>query len=479
MKRLVLLFVVVIGVPAAHAQVAAPTPLTGTLTTIAAGPGTQTDPHISGSRVSFTNRTTTGSNVSVFDLASGVASAIDNQGIEVFQDSISDISGDTVVFTRRLTATSIQEIAFADLSDPSNPLSTVTVLAPDASARRTFARVGGDTVAFQQFTTPSTAASAICVASLLHPSDPAHCLTNEALSNSDPDVSPDGNIVVFQSCQTPHTGCDIYSARRNLDGIWGTPVAITSAGGNDLGPKTNGTTVVYASNAGGDFDIYYEPVTGAGTATRLQFSDVAGSNETAPSISGTLISMERTLPGQTSADVYLFDIATNTLFQWPATPDIDEHLVDVAEAADGTVRVVWAHVDPLHPDEGDNVYAMSVNFNAPSYVVCPLFDTSRSFKSGRVVPLKIQLCDATGSNLSDLSLVLTATGLAQLDGSASTLIDAESAGQANADGVFRYDASLGGYIFNLSTAGLATGTWELRFRVSGDNAVYRVTFDIR
>jgi len=129
--------------------------------------------------------------------------------------------------------------------------------------------------------------------------------------------------------------------------------------------------------------------------------------------------------------------------------------------------------------QGDNVYALSVNLNAPSYVVCPLFDTSRSFKSGRVVPLKIQLCDATGSNLSDLSLVLTATGLAQLDGSASTLIDAESAGQANADGVFRYDASLGGYVFNLSTAGLVTGTWELRFRVSGDNAVYGVTFDIR
>lgn len=52
-------------------------------------------------------------------------------------------------------------------------------------------------------------------------------------------------------------------------------------------------------------------------------------------------------------------------------------------------------------------------------------------------------------------------------------------GQANADGPFRYDAMLGGYIFNLSTAGLSSGTWELQFRVAGESAVYGIRFDVK
>jgi Tol biopolymer transport system component len=294
-------------------------------------------------------------------------------------------------------------------------------------------------------------------------------------------VSPDGNVVVFQHCTSTNVGCDIFAARRNALGLWGTPVAITSGGGNDLSPVTNGTIVVYSSDTGiaGDFDIYYEPVTGIGTATRLDFSEATGSDEENPNISGTLISMERTLPGAVNADLYLFDIATSTLFQLPETPEVDEHLNDVSMNADGTVHVAFAAEDPLNTLDDDNVYLFSFNLLVPSYRVCPLFDTSRSFKAGRVAPLKIQLCDASGSNLSDPALILTATGLAQLDGSASSLVEPESPGQANADSIFRYDATLGGYIFNLSTAGLTTGTWELQFRVSGESAVYAVKFDVR
>ena len=109
--------------------------------------------------------------------------------------------------------------------------------------------MGGDTVAFQQFTTGSNSVSAICVASLSSPLDPALCLTDETRSNSSPDVSPDGNTVVFQQCVSPDTACDIFAARRNPDGTWSAPVAITVGGGNDLSPATNGTIVVYSSDA--------------------------------------------------------------------------------------------------------------------------------------------------------------------------------------------------------------------------------------
>jgi WD40-like Beta Propeller Repeat len=474
MTRLVLALLLV-AAPAAHAQVTGPVPIAGTTRTVSAGPGAQTDPHTSGSLVSYTNRTNTGSEVRVFDLATGLDIGLLDP---TYQDSISDISGQIVVFTRRETSTSTQTIVFVNLSDPAL---TVTELAPLAGARCTSAAIGADTVAFQQFTTPSTALSAVCVVSLARPSDPAQCLTSETLSNMAPAVSPDGSMVVFQQCATPNVGCDINAAHRQPDGSWSEPIAITSGGGNDLSPDTNGTIVVYSSDAAaaGDFDVYYKPVNGTGTATRLELTDALGSDEENPNISGAFISMERTLPGSTGADLYLFDLATNTLFQLPPTPDVDEHLNDISVQPDGTLHVVWAHTAPLNPLDGDNLYAVSFNLSAPSYLVCPLFDASRSFKAGRVAPLKIQLCDASGANLSSLALVLTATALAQIDSSASTVLEPESPGQANADGLFRYDAALGGYVFNLSTAGLSSGTWELQFRVAGDTTVYGIRFDVK
>lgn len=474
MKRLVVVLLFAIGIPAAHAQVGPPVPVTGTIIPIATGPGAQVDSHISGARVSITNRAEGGGTVDVFDMVSGVRSAVDHDATIV--DFLSDISGNTVVFVRQFNF-SMQEIAFVTLDGANHP-STVTVLAPDASASRSYPRIGGDTVAFQQFTTNSSFGSAICVASVSHPTEPAQCLTDQTRLNQHPDVSPDGNVVVFQSCSGDSAfACDIYSTRRNLDGTWSTPIALTSGGPIEYDPKTNGTIVVYNSAGEGESDIYYAPVTGAGPATKLKVAPL--SSENGVSISGTMIAFQSTLQGEDFPDIYLFDTATNTLFQLPPTPDMQEGLADVSVAADGTVRVVWSQVDPLDPTVDYDVYAMSFNLNRASYAVCPLFDASRSFKAGRVAPLKIQLCGSNGSNLSDPARVLTATGLVQLDNSASTVLELESAGQANSDGVFRYDASLRGYIFNLSTAGLTTGTWELRFRVSGDNAVYGIKFDVR
>lgn len=70
------------------------------------------------------------------------------------------------------------------------------------------------------------------------------------------------------------------------------------------------------------------------------------------SISGVLVSFERTLAGATNADFYVFDVGSNTLFQLQSTPDVDEDLNDISVIADGTVHVVWAHSDPLNPADG-------------------------------------------------------------------------------------------------------------------------------
>jgi hypothetical protein len=47
---------------------------------------------------------------------------------------------------------------------------------------------------------------------------------------------------------------------------------------------------------------------------------------------------------------------------------------------------------------------------------------------------------------------------------------------------FRFDSSLGGtggYIFNLSTKGLVTGSYSLNFTVSGDTRVYSAGFQVK
>ena len=51
-----------------------------------------------------------------------------------------------------------------------------------------------------------------------------------------------------------------------------------------------------------------------------------------------------------------------------------------------------------------------------------------------------------------------------------------AAGDANPNDLFRYDASLGGYIFNLSTAGLSAGTYTLYYTAGNDPTRHSLTF---
>jgi hypothetical protein len=100
---------------------------------------------------------------------------------------------------------------------------------------------------------------------------------------------------------------------------------------------------------------------------------------------------------------------------------------------------------------------------------------------GSVIPMKLQACDVSGANLSRGTLVVTAVSIQKVSDSAtSPVIDA---GNANPDLNFRYDPTLfggaGGYIFNLDTSGLTTGTYRLNFRIGSDPAVLSVPFELR
>jgi ABC-type oligopeptide transport system substrate-binding subunit len=103
---------------AAVAQTAPePIQMTGTPVLVKGGPGNQTDPHISGTLVSYTGAEGTFSEVRYHDLATGSAAAIPNGG---HRDELSEVHGSTIVFRRIYTdgSTSTRPILTFDTANP-------------------------------------------------------------------------------------------------------------------------------------------------------------------------------------------------------------------------------------------------------------------------------------------------------------------------------------------------------------------------
>jgi hypothetical protein len=135
-------------------------------------------------------------------------------------------------------------------------------------------------------------------------------------------------------------------------------------------------------------------------------------------------------------------------------------------------------------DNAGNTASQTVSYSVASSstspTLCLLYDDGKSYKKGSTVPLKLQLCDETGANISSASTVLQAGSLTKVDDTTSGELEPSSS--ANPDQNFRYDPSLGdggGYIYNLSTKGLSPGTWTLSFTVSGSQQTYSIQFGLR
>jgi uncharacterized repeat protein (TIGR01451 family) len=126
-------------------------------------------------------------------------------------------------------------------------------------------------------------------------------------------------------------------------------------------------------------------------------------------------------------------------------------------------------------------YAGDQNFTAASasgsltvaYGSQLLFNNNKPVHSGAVLPVKLALTDASGADISSADIAVTAVGLVDSNGNPVPL---NAAGDANPNDLFRYDASLGGYIFNLSTAGLSAGTYTLYYTAGNDPTRHSLTF---
>jgi hypothetical protein len=142
----------------------------------------------------------------------------------------------------------------------------------------------------------------------------------------------------------------------------------------------------------------------------------------------------------------------------------------------GTYQIRWVPRNLAYGSDTNTEY-FALN-GVEDYSVKALYDQTKSHKSGSTVPIKIQIVDAAGVNVSSSSILVTATGLTRLDNSASAIVD-DSGSADSPDNNFRYDSTLAGYIFNLSSKGLTTGTWVLSFTVGANPTPKSVRFDIK
>jgi hypothetical protein len=127
-------------------------------------------------------------------------------------------------------------------------------------------------------------------------------------------------------------------------------------------------------------------------------------------------------------------------------------------------------------DAAGNSSQSSFNY-AVVYGIGALYDPTKAVKAGGTVPIRIQLLDANGLNHSSPSITVTAISVVQVSSQASSSVD--SSGSSNPDLNFRFDAALNGYVFNLKTSGLSTGSYLLRYVVGDSAEVYSTGFQVR
>jgi uncharacterized delta-60 repeat protein len=131
-----------------------------------------------------------------------------------------------------------------------------------------------------------------------------------------------------------------------------------------------------------------------------------------------------------------------------------------------------------HFDPSFNVGLARYLASDATFGVTPLTDLDKAFQN--TVPIRLQVTDPDGTNVSSPSIRVTALGLARVDGGVpGPRLPAAGVGNANPGGKFRYDADLAGYVFTLNVKGLPAGEYVFYFVVDGDPTVHELRFTLK
>jgi galactose oxidase-like protein len=236
---------------------------------------------------------------------------------------------------------------------------------------------------------------------------------------------------------------------------------------------SNGTVLVAGGSTGPDYTStadLYDPATGTFTATGSM--TVARAFQTAALLNNgqVLVAGGQNTPSpntQNLSSSELYDPATGT-FTATGSMTVARTRHVAALLGNGQVLVAGGYL----------ALTSAELFQPIQYDICSLYDETKSVKSGAAYPIKLYLCDANGADVSSSSIIVHATYITGISNFSGTVDDT---GDANPDNDFRFDSTLGpsgGYIFNLSTQGLASGTYMLLFTAGADPTTHSVNFGV-
>jgi Tol biopolymer transport system component len=395
--------------------------LVGSFVAVNNGHGNQTNPHVACDLVSYTNDDLGVSTIHYYDFASNTDHVVPGNSV----DLLSDVAGTRVALTE--VTSDGDTVAFFDT------LTSTRTNVPGTG--HSAPALGGNLMAFEDRS--------------LVPGDPNQSeisvydiststslrLTNDALMDRRPAVSPNGEAIVWEKCQTNGFGCDIYSATPIPGGF--TTHLLTGSPGEDRLPDTDGTRVVYTSDRTGEWDVYYQPV-GGGAETRLAIPG----DQRDPRIAGDLISFESQSPGG-DYDVYVYDISTNALYQITNTSGVDERLNDISVCGtsgrivyvipgDGAFDVYAFTFDVPNPPpptpEVSDLVALVQSFNLPhgveSSLLAKLNDALAALSAGDTATACIDLNAFINETQAQAGKKLTPTQAEQLIALAEDIMSA-------------------------------------------------------
>jgi hypothetical protein len=429
-------------------------------------PGDQYDPHVSGDLVSYTDS----NEIRLYDFSTGSNILLPAVGPDLLGYQLSDVSGQLVVFTNWtwVEETDTHEelqIAMYDVATAST-----TLLDPVFGAGRSLPAIGGSTIAFTE-NFLSGGQGEIFAARL--PSAPVRITNDTRYDLSDVEVSPSGDLIVWASCDTVqvHGHCGVRQA--SWTGSAWVVTSLTENGDFHATPDTDGTVIAYSDTRDGETDIYWQPV-GGGPEERLELPGV----QVGASIRSGVIAFNSAAPGGIN-DVYLYQIATNRLFQLTSTP-WREDLADIDALPSGQLRVVW------NTDAGvDNrdIYGATLELPpvGPTYqfggFASPVdaMPTLNQLKAGAAVPVKFSLSGDEGLAIFAAgyprSQTIACDATAPVDGVEETV----SAGGSS----LTYDPMTGLYAYVWKTDRTWAGTCRQLVLVFADGSSARASFKFK
>jgi sugar lactone lactonase YvrE len=264
----------------------------------------------------------------------------------------------------------------------------------------------------------------------------------------------------------------------------------SSPGDIVYGTPLDGTQLDAAASVPGAFS--YGPVAGtvlhAGANQRLEVTftptDTTNYDSTTASVAITVTQAPLTITADDKTKVYGAALPTLTF----AASGFVNGDTTASLSTQPTLRTTATTTSPVgsYPITASGAVASDYAISYASgtldvtYGICPLYDQTKMVHPGATLPIEVSLCDANSADVSAAAVVLHATALTLASGDTSGVLAA--AGDANPDMDFRFDSTLGpsgGYILNLKTTGLSTGTWLLSFTAGGDPLTHTVSFQVR